>query len=135
MEIQSVGGANFAPTTPASSVNLDDFLELFVAQLNYQDPLEPVNNREFLAQLAQFSSLELNRQGNDNGLSLLAIGSSDQALGLIGRSAEVSTLNGEPFIGDVTGVSFSQQGPVLTLRNSSGEILTDITLGQITVVK
>jgi len=36
----------------------DDFLSLLVTQLQYQDPLEPVKDQEFIAQLAQFSQLE-----------------------------------------------------------------------------
>ncbi|GGI67619.1 hypothetical protein GCM10007978_01610 [Shewanella hanedai] len=135
MDIQSIGGNSSTANSTQSNIKLDDFLQLFVAQLNYQDPLEPVNNSEFLAQLAQFSSLEINRQSNDNSLSLLAIGSSDQALGLIGRSVEVSTQSGQAFIGDVTGVNFTQEGPMLTVKGADNSLLTDIKLGQITVVK
>jgi len=36
----------------------DDFLNLFVSQLKYQDPMNPMDNTQFTAQLAQFSTLE-----------------------------------------------------------------------------
>ena len=47
-------------TKPASSVSVDQqqFLQLFVAQLKNQDPLNPADGTEFLSQLAQFSELE-----------------------------------------------------------------------------
>ena len=48
-------------TTPASAqspLGKEDFLQLLVAQLSAQDPLNPMDSREFSAQLAQFSALE-----------------------------------------------------------------------------
>lgn len=44
--------------TTGSSLTQDDFLEILVAQLSNQDPLEPTSNGDFLAQMAQFSALE-----------------------------------------------------------------------------
>ena len=44
----------------------DDFLKLLVTQLNYQDPLDPMDNQEFSAQLAQFSALEQLHNVNAN---------------------------------------------------------------------
>ena len=41
-----------------SALDKDDFLMLLVTQMKYQDPLEPESNTEYVAQLAQFSSLE-----------------------------------------------------------------------------
>jgi flagellar basal-body rod modification protein FlgD len=43
---------------PKSSMGEDAFLKILVAQLKHQDPMEPVKDREFIAQMAQFSSLE-----------------------------------------------------------------------------
>jgi flagellar basal-body rod modification protein FlgD len=44
--------------------SLDNFLQLFLTQLQYQNPLEPVKDHEFIAQLAQFSHLEEAQQTN-----------------------------------------------------------------------
>jgi flagellar basal-body rod modification protein FlgD len=41
-----------------TSVNTNQFLQLLVAQLKNQDPMNPTDNQQFLAQLATFSSLE-----------------------------------------------------------------------------
>lgn len=62
-EIQTIGNAPvYDPAAPASfgnsALGKDEFLNLLVTQLRYQDPLEPMKDTEFVAQLAQFSSLE-----------------------------------------------------------------------------
>ncbi len=52
MAVSSVGA------TSAAIVSKDEFLKLFVAQLKNQSPLDPLKGHEFIAQLAQFSSVE-----------------------------------------------------------------------------
>ncbi len=65
MAIDGVGGTNSTNSDPAAATPLkadgmgrDAFLQLLVTQLQNQNPLEPQADGEFLAQLAQFSSLE-----------------------------------------------------------------------------
>lgn len=48
----------------AAQLGSADFLRLMTAQLSNQDPLEPQSNEQMLAQLAQFSALESNIEGN-----------------------------------------------------------------------
>ena len=63
MNVNSVGSTTTAPATPAppkgaDSMGRDAFLKLLVTQLQHQDPTKPQSDAEFIAQLAQFSSLE-----------------------------------------------------------------------------
>ena len=50
--------ASTGSTSSSSSLNMDDFLQILSAELQYQDPMEPTNNSEYMAQMAQFSLLE-----------------------------------------------------------------------------
>jgi flagellar basal-body rod modification protein FlgD len=73
----------------AGSLGVDDFFNLLVKQLEYQDPLNPVENTEFTAQLAQFSSLQAlkDMKTSMDTLSMLQTSTNNlQALSLIGRS-------------------------------------------------
>ncbi|NBI27365.1 flagellar hook capping FlgD N-terminal domain-containing protein [Chengkuizengella marina] len=49
---------NITTSEEQNNLGKDEFLTLLVEQLKYQDPLEPLNDQEFIAQMAQFSSLE-----------------------------------------------------------------------------
>jgi flagellar basal-body rod modification protein FlgD len=79
------GGITKAP----GELGRDDFLNLLVTQLQYQDPLNPMDSADFTAQLAQFSSLEQLTNMNDQ-LEALATAQSDlnnsQAVSYIGRT-------------------------------------------------
>ncbi|RLB13374.1 MAG: flagellar hook assembly protein FlgD [Deltaproteobacteria bacterium] len=73
--IQSVNGQNPETTTQKASDKMgkDDFLKIFLAQMQHQDPLNPMEGTEFTAQLAQFSSLEQLFNVNDNLESLKGV--------------------------------------------------------------
>ncbi len=81
-------------TTGSSELGSDAFMNLLVTQLQYQDPLDPQSNEEFVAQLAQFSSLEQLTNVND------AIGSLYTALASM-NNASMTQLLGT----DVTAMS------------------------------
>lgn len=68
----------------------DEFLKLLVTQLSYQDPMSPMEDKQFIAQMAQFSSLEqmTNIAGEFNRLTNLFTGS--EAAGALGRSVELA---------------------------------------------
>jgi flagellar basal-body rod modification protein FlgD len=84
----------------------DEFLNLLVTQLKYQDPLEPMDDKEFISQMAQFSSLE-QMQNVNRSISAL------KAFSLIGKYVYTDTNNAEGINkseyveGEVTGVKIS----------------------------
>ncbi len=102
------------------------FLNLLVKQLQYQDPLNPVENTEFTAQLAQFSQLESLSEMNSN-IELMAqfqnSMNSMQAASFIGKqvNATGNTIN---FTGAETTIDFNLQDNAslvtVTIYNSSG---------------
>lgn len=57
----------------SSEISMDNFLTLFVTQLQHQNPLDPTDNSEFMSQLAQFSALEQEQQQTGYLSSLTSI--------------------------------------------------------------
>lgn len=121
----------------------DDFLKLLVTQLKYQDPLNPMEDRDFIAQTAQFSSLEQMQNLNTNlevGLKNLLNLQYEMLLNFNSWQATLSGLNlvGKEVIGidaegnSVTGiverVKFTEQGPFALVEGK------EIALGDITEI-
>lgn len=137
MAIDSVGAAA-ASTTRLDSLGLDlqSLLKIILTQLTYQDPLKPVDNFQFMSQLAQFTSLEQTRQLADKVDNLLLVQASTQAVGLLGRQVDVSSQAGETTIaGVIKAISFRTGQPLLTLETTGGQIITNISPSQIVQVR
>lgn len=132
--IGSVLNQQDGSVTRKNTIDQEDFIKLFLSQLQFQDPLEPVDNREFLSQLAQFSNLEQTRQTSQNTEGLLVMNSSAQALALLNRTVEVQ-VSGAASNGSVIAVHFTSSGPELSIQTTSGQVLTAIRLSQVSLVK
>jgi flagellar basal-body rod modification protein FlgD len=105
--VQAATDTLFSSASSSQSGELDKnaFLNLLITQLRYQDPTNPVNDREFIAQLAQFSSLEQASLTNQSLLLLAQMNSTSQALGLIGKKiSAVLSASGETVSGLVDSV-------------------------------
>lgn len=137
MAIDAIGGAvsnGSASAQGRNTIDQEGFIKLFLSQLQFQDPMEPVDNREFLAQLAQFSNLEQSRQLSLNSESLLTMTSAGQALTLLNRAVDVRQAGGQSTSGTVKAVQFTSSGPELTVETTFG-VLTGIRLPQISLVR
>lgn len=132
----SVGAASKA-VTGSQSLGKDAFLQLLVTQLKNQNPLDPQDNSAFVAQLAQFSSLEGITTLNSTVSSLAGNYNSSQALqasSLVGRNVIVQTNSvqlddpSKGMTGSVT-VPSSIAGGTVTISDSSGTAIRTIDLG------
>jgi len=137
MAVDAIGsplGTQQTELTNNNTINQDDFIKLFLAQLQFQDPMEPVDNREFLAQLAQFSALEQSRQLSQNTADQLTMSAASQAVSLIDRQVEIAGEGGNTS-GRVIAVQFGTSGPELSVRDSSGQVSTGVKLSQVSLVQ
>ena len=136
MPVESVGGVVDGAAAGPQRLGLsqEDFLKVLLAQLSFQDPLDPLDNKDFIAQLAQFTSLEQSRQVNEKLETLLLFEGAGQAVGLLGRTVEVITESGT-VVGNVISTAFQEGVPVLTIRTEADEFLTEIGLSQIRIIR
>lgn len=136
MPVESIGVSanNNTQATQNSNLGQEDLFKILLTELSFQDPLDPMDNKEFIAQLAQFTNLEQSRQFNQKLDSLLTVQAADQSIGLLGKTVEVKT-NTNPEVGKVTAINFDNGSPVLTIQKTDGSFISDIRLSQITIVK
>jgi flagellar basal-body rod modification protein FlgD len=137
MAVDLIGGVSASQNTnlQVASVSQQDFFRILVTQLSFQDPLKPIDNQAFIAQIAQFTALEQSRQTNDGINTLLTMQSAEQSIGLIGKTVEVTTQSGAKAVGKVSTVTFVQGQPRLVVTLTDNQVLTDITLDKVSVVR
>lgn len=131
MAIGAVG--NTDSQVSQASLGSQDLFNILLTQLSYQDPLKPMDNQEFMAQLAQFTQLEQTRQINEKIDDMLTYQASSQAIGLLGHIVEVHTET-EMVVGEVSTVTYAAGTPSLTLKKTDGTFLSDIRLSQVFIV-
>lgn len=122
MAIDAIG-ANLTtqPNVPKNAaIGQDAFMQILLTQLRFQDPLKPMDNQQFVAQLAQFSALQVSQETGQKMDSLLQIGAAEQALALLGSTVEMRSSGA---VGKVTDVTFDERGTaVLTLKSSDNAV-------------
>ena len=93
-----------------NTLDKDDFLKILITQLSYQDPTAPMEDKEFISQMAQFSSLEQMTNMSKGFNELSGMLGQGNALGLLGKWVEV--IDGDQMISgrveEVSGRDFPQ---------------------------
>ncbi len=120
------GETKSGPTTSTSnSEDKDMFLQLLVAQMKYQDPSNPADSSEFLAQTAQFTALEKMQEVADQTSQLVALQVAFGASSMVGRTVTYPAADGTISTGVVDSVQFGATGPVLKVDGN------DVFLAQV----
>lgn len=124
--ITSASNESVNETSYKKELGRDAFLRLLVAQLEHQDPLNPMESADFTAQLAQFSSLEQLFNINDN-LEAIKTTESEQVpenlLDYIGKEVKSDQNSIAVYNGKGSGVSYSLSAPgdvIISIFNSDG---------------
>jgi flagellar basal-body rod modification protein FlgD len=133
MKVDSTADAS-NPTTPKTQLtgNKDEFLKLFMAQLQNQDPFNPTTNSDMVAQLAQLSAVEQSKATNDHLADLTAAQSAAanaSLSSLVGRNCnatagdfEISETGGLPPPIEVSSAN-PMKGASIVIKDANGAII------------
>lgn len=115
----------------------DAFLKLLVAQLKHQDPLKPQDNAEFVAELAQFSSLEQSMGVNDRLDAMMLQNQGLQNSNVVNMVGSIATVKGSMITTDGSGIGAqlafkldrSSDQTVVQISDSAGRVVRTLDLG------
>ena len=95
MEVDTINKQNFPEgRKPKQELGKDDFLQLLVAQLTHQDPTSPLEDTQFVAQMAQFTSLEQLTNMNQNFGTLNRLIGDSSAVNVVGKQVDIEQSSG-----------------------------------------
>ena len=107
---------------PQKTLGQDDFLKLLTVQMTSQDPLEPLKETDFIAQLAQFSTLQ---QTQNMTTDLAALHTDQQLLqanALLGRVVQLQQGTGSPVSGTVSAVQIQDGVPRIVVNDQTYDL-------------
>ncbi len=91
MQVDSLNKSLHNGKVVSKSLGKNDFLKILITQLSYQDPTKPMEDKEFISQMAQFSSLEQMTNMNKGFQNLAGMLMQSSALNLLGKKVEIIT--------------------------------------------
>jgi flagellar basal-body rod modification protein FlgD len=127
-------GAGTSQATDAFGLSFDALLKIVLTQLTYQDPLKPMDNFQFVSQLAQFSQIQQGQQMIDSINTLVRAQTTGQAATLLGKQVDIATRQGT-ITGKVTAVAFTSGSATLTIETAQGLTISELPLGNVSQIR
>jgi flagellar basal-body rod modification protein FlgD len=113
------GTSSAADGLGANGVNADTFLQLLVAQLQYQNPDSPVDSTQFLSQTASFEEVQELGSLQTSLSSLVTSQQAGAATSMLGQHVTGTDQSGNPVSGVVSGIQLTSSGPLLNVGSST----------------
>jgi flagellar basal-body rod modification protein FlgD len=126
--VTGVDGASFSAGIDRTAMDTNTFLKLLVAQLQYQDPSNPTDSSQFMAQTAQFTAVEKMQQLTDLQEQVLDSSRGQTATALVGRTVTYTDVSGTARTGLATACTIGSGMPRLTVDG------IEVELGSVTSV-
>ncbi len=128
--VDAITGTGTAPppagTGGLGNLDSDMFLELMIAQLRYQNPLEPTDASSMMQQTAQFTMVETLQTIADTQQQLMNMSQLSTALNMVGKQIEAIGFDGLPTEGLVSGIRFTVDGAILEMDNGADVPLVNV---------
>lgn len=107
-------------TSAINDLNMNDFLKLMITELQQQDPLNPMDNKDMLDQIAQIRAVAASDQLTSTLNSVLLGQNISSATNLIGADVQALTDDGQSVAGTVSRIAIDQGAPKLHIENAPG---------------
>ena len=120
--------------TDAFGLSFESLLKIVLTQLTYQDPLKPMDNFQFVSQLAQFSQIQQTQSMSDSLKTLVSAQSTAQAATLLGKRVDIPA-GASVVSGKVTAIAFADGVPTLTLLLANNQTISNIPLSSVTQIR
>lgn len=121
--------------TPKKVLDMQDFIQLFITQLQYQDPMNPIENNEMAIQLALFNQVDQLFKINETLNTLVSMSKSlnlAYVSNLVGKKVKVETNIGRVENGEFLGGEFTLDEPVnyleIVIRDANGNLIDNIKM-------
>ena len=120
---QDNDGQNAISNAASSVLGKDEFLKLLLTELKYQDAMDPVKDKEFISQMAQFSSLEQTTNLANSFAAFTNTQEKGSAIGMLGQGVLANDpITGDEISGIVTSVRLEKGDPILSILKDNGGV-------------
>jgi len=115
-----------------ATLTQDDFLKLLTVQLQHQDPLKPMEDAQFMGQMAQFASLEQTKELTSTVSTLSSSLGFSSAQQFLGKNVTITNADGTEVNGTVAGVVLDAGKPKVLVNDQvyATDLITTVTLAK-----